>query len=261
MTFTPLPTGKLPATHRVSDPLFTEYRDAGLAITPPAVFGHGNSFTDWGMNGNDNYGDCVLAGGGHEIELIANLAAGGVTNRKVVTVTAANSLADYGAITGFDPATGANDNGTNVHEALDYRIKTGLIDSTGKRHKIVAYVSLEVGNLAHLRQALWIFEAVGIGFEVPGTAQQQFAEGKVWSVVPGNPEIEGGHYVPLVGVPAVGNLACVSWARRQVMTDGFYEKYADEAYAYITEDELNRKSHRNWGGFNWADLKADLKLV
>lgn len=252
------PTGKKEARYSPSDKLFTEFRVSRAPITVPTIFGHGNSFKDWGMLGNDNYGDCVLAGGAHETELLNNLGSGGQTGLEVVKFTDDGVLSDYSAITGFSKEDPNSDQGTDVHEALDYRIKTGLIDAQGKRHKIAAYVALEPGNLEHLREALFIFEAVGIGFAFPASAMVQFNRNQVWSVVPKSP-IEGGHYVPLVGVPAIGNLACVTWGKRQVMTDGFYSKYCDEAYAFITQEELNRKSQRNWGGFNWADLQADLK--
>lgn len=260
-TFTDFPHkfGKADAEYRPSDRLFTDFRIAHEAsLTVPSVFGHGNSFSNWGMLGNDKWGDCVFAGSAHEVELLTNLASPGAIIGNLVTPFDEKSvLSDYAAVTGFE-YTEETDRGTNVHDALDYRVKTGIVDANGKRHKIAAYVALEPGNLEHLRHALFIFEAVGIGFQVPRSAEEQFGRSQVWQVVPGESEIVGGHYVPLVGVPAVGNLACVTWAKRQVMTDAFFTKYCDEAYAYITEDELNRKSQTNWGGYNWAALKEDL---
>lgn len=253
--------GKKAATYHPKDKLFTAYRISKAPITVPSIFGHGMTYSDWGMLGNDQYGDCVFAGSAHEVELINNLASGGKTGREVVKFADENVLADYGAVTGFDPATGEGDEGTNVHDALDYRIKTGIVDEDGKRHKISAYVALEPGNMKHLIEAIFIFEAVGIGFEVPSSAMDQAQNGEVWQVVPGRHEIVGGHYVPLVGKPALGNLACVTWAKRQIMTEQFYKKYCDEAYAYITEEELNAKTGKNWGGFNWDDLKSDLQYV
>jgi len=253
--------GKTDAEYRPTDRLFTDFRVASQAsLVVPSVFGHGNSFTNWGMLGNDKWGDCVFAGSAHEVELLTNLAAGGKVNQVVTPFDEKAVLSDYAAVTGFDYSE-ETDQGTNVHDALDYHKSTGIIDSNGKRHKIVAYVSLEPGNIEHLIHALYIFEAVGIGFQVPRSAEEQFSRGQVWQVVPGESEIVGGHYVPLVGVPAVGNLACVTWAKRQVMTDGFFKKYCDEAYAYITQDELNRKTQTNWGGFDWQNLQEDLQHI
>ena len=107
------------------------------------------------------------------------------------------------------------DNGTNVRDGLNYRQKTGLIDAAGQRHKIGAYVALELRNVDQLLEALYLFGIVGIGFKFPGSAMDQFDAKKPWSVVPG-PEPTEGHYVPFVAYRT--NLACVSWGRIQQMT-------------------------------------------
>ena len=255
------PLGKKDFVKSDKDILFASLRNPlGLNINVPNVFGHGNTFANWGLNGNDKFGCCVEAGGAHETELINNLAAGGVTGKEVVKITTENTLSDYAAITGFNPATGENDNGTEVRAALEYRVKTGLIDSTGKRHKIGAFVFIEPGSIQHLIEAIFIFDAVGIGIKFPGSAMEQFNNGQPWSVVPGS-NIEGGHYVPLVGKPAQGDLACITWGKRQVLTEAFYKEYCDEAWAYVTPESLNTKTLRNWGGFNWNQLQEDLQNV
>jgi hypothetical protein len=254
-----LKTGKKPARYLKSTKRFCDYRLSTSPVTVPSIFGHGNSFSEWGMLGNDKWGDCVFAGAGHETELLANLANGGVTGQEVVKVTEANALSDYAAVTGFN-YTEATDKGTDVQEALEYRVKTGIVDANGNRHKIAAFVSIEPGNFQHILEAAYIFDAVGIGIQFPESAMDQFNEGKVWSVVKGA-QIDGGHYIPVVGCPATGNLAFVTWAKRWVMTDAFFSEYCDEAYAYITEESLNAKTQKNWGGYDWAQLQADLKIV
>jgi hypothetical protein len=259
--------GKKKARFVESDKFFATYRNPTSAGTLdiPSVFGHGNTFTDWGMNGNDLWGDCVWAGGGHETELINNLADGGKVGVEPIVITADNSLSDYAASTGFNINAGPSgnnptDQGTDVHDALNYRQTTGLVDSVGNRHKIAAYVALEVGNYQHLLEAAWIFDFVGIGINFPESAMTQFNNGQPWSVVPGA-TISGGHYIPIVGVPTPGMLAIVTWGKRQLMTEGFFKKYCDEAYAMITLDSLNSKTNENYGGFNWTQLQADLKIV
>lgn len=240
---------------------YEAFETANTGVLVPSIFGHGNSFKNWGMLGNDQYGNCVFAGGDHEQMLIANLALPGApVGAEPVKFTPANALADYGAVTGFDPQTGEGDNGTDPREAFKYRQKKGLIDATGKRHKIAAYVSVPVSSLKKIAEATFIFDAVGIGFEFPGPAMEQFNNGEPWDVVQGA-QIEGGHYVPIVGKPEVGDLAVVTWGRRQVMTEAFFKKYVVEAWAFITEESLNAKTHRNWGGYNWEDLQKALQKV
>jgi hypothetical protein len=250
--------------YRPGTPAFADYKPKGDTTLPTPVvpFGHGNSFTDWGMLGNDSYGDCVPAGSDHETMLIDNLAAGGKPADNVVTFVEANTLADYFAMNGVPPgpAGGTSDQGTDVQTALGYRQDTGMIDNNGTRHKIAAWVSIKPKNLQDVIDAIWIFDAVGIGINFPDSAMDQFNNGQPWSYVKGS-QIDGGHYIPLVGVPATQTLALVTWGVRWTMTDQFFSEYCDEAYAYCTLESLNAKTQANWGGYNWTQLQADLKLV
>ena len=205
----------------------------------PKHFGHEKlvGAHAWQMlgNGPDNSvssgfkgaGDCVFAGGDHET-MLWNLE-----REKTVKFVGANAIKDYAAVTGYDPkapldAHGDNptDLGTNTRTALSYRRKTGLIDAAGKRHKIGAYVALELGNMEQLLEALYLFGVVGIGIKFPDSAMDQFNAGKPWSVVAGPAPTEG-HYIPLVAYRT--NLECVTWGRVQQMTPQFYKTYCDEA--------------------------------
>jgi hypothetical protein len=227
---------------------------AGTVSLPivPAAFGHQNLIGEWGMLGNDRYGDCVWAGAAHET-MLYNKEAGGT-----VTFTEADVLADYAAVTGFvlgDPST---DQGSDVQDAAAYRRKTGVIDSNGKRHTIAAYLALEPSNLNHLLTAAYLFSAVGIGLNLPASAIDQAKQGTIWDVVPGSPT-EGGHYIPLVGRLTDGLLVGVSWGRQQLFTERFFQTFCDEAVAYVSaEDLVNQKSP---DGFAYADLVADLAAL
>jgi hypothetical protein len=243
--------GKQPAVEDKRDLRFAAYLTPKLP-TPPRSFGHETLIpTDgWGVLGNDRYGDCVFAGAAHET-MLWNRAAGAT-----VPFTPAGVLGDYGAVTGFDPRTGANDNGTVVRDALNYRRTTGIRDANGARHKIGAYVALEPGNWAHLTAALYLFGAVGIGIQFPASAMDQFDAGKNWSVVRGA-SIEGGHYIPLVGRRGVTRL--VTWGRCIGMTKAFYLKYCDEAYAILSPEMLT--AGKSLEGFDLATLQADLNAL
>ena len=212
---------------------------------------NGNGPDDTVFPGFQGAGDCVFAGGGHETMLWNIMAA------RTVTITGRQSIKDYSAVTGYNPTTGANDNGTDVRQALHYRAKTGLLDATGARHKIGAYLALEPGNWQHLLEAMYLFGAAGIGFQFPASAMDQFNAGKPWSVV-SRSTIEGGHYVPLVADRV--NIVCVTWAKLQQMTRAFYVKYCDEAWA-ILSPEIIGSTGKTLDGFDLATLQADLKLV
>jgi hypothetical protein len=266
---TKLKLGKLPATYDKRDLLFAQYRTTEALPSHPTHFGHEKLVGSkaWQMlgNGPDNTvkpgfmgaGDCVFAGGDHETMLW------NIENDKQVKFTGANAIKDYSTVTGYDPgapldADGNNptDRGTDVRTALGYRRKTGLVDAAGKRHKIGAYVALELGNMDQLLEALYLFGVVGIGIKFPNSAMDQFNAGKPWSVVPG-PEPTDGHYIPLVANRT--NLECVTWGRVQQMTVQFYKKYCDEAWTILSPEML--KSGKSLEGFDLAQLQADLKAV
>ena len=78
---------------------------------------------------------------------------------------------------------------------LKYRVKTGIVDAAGARHKIGAFVKLDSKDLTQIFQAMYLFQVVGIGIEFPNSAMAQFNAGQPWDVVPGA-QIEGGHYIP-----------------------------------------------------------------
>lgn len=227
------------------------YLPAELA-SAPRNFGHYDLFgvDGWGMLGNDQYGDCVLAGGDHE-SMLWNKMAG-----KTVAFDEATALQDYGRITGFTPADPSTDQGTDMEEAAKYRRTVGLVDARGGRHKIQAYAAVNLAP-AKLAQAAHLFGAVGVGIQVPSSAMDQFNEGKVWSDV-GDTNIEGGHYVPLVGRHG-GKYAFVTWGHLQWATSGFVKKYVDEAIAYFTPEMLT--AGKSPEGLDTATLLADLEKV
>lgn len=236
--------GKLPAEPRPTDFKFSELA-AGVALpNVPSRWGHGTAFSNWEMLGNDRYGDCVWAGAAHEHMLFNK-----VIQHQDVVFDDQSVLGDYSAVTGFDPNDQSTDKGTNVHDALSYRRKTGIADASGNRHQIGAYVALDPKDWNHLEQAAYIFGAVGIGFEFPNTAMDQFNNNQPWDVVQGA-TIEGGHYVPVVGsVDSPDQATAITWAKRQPFTRDFYEAYNDEAWVYITPEELH-----NGAGFHGFDM-------
>jgi hypothetical protein len=248
----PLKLGKLAATHDPQDLLFAHYRTTELTEAPTG-YGHTALVKDpWGMLGNDEYGDCAEAGPCHET-MLWNAAAG-----KQVQFTAQNALAAYSAITGFNPDDPSSDQGSNVRDVLKYRVKTGFTDSTGLVHKIGAYVALEPGNWEELLEALFCFEAVGIGIQFPSSAMTQFNKGKPWSVVSGA-QIEGGHYVPVVGKPSSSDGECVTWGAIQRFTKSFYVKYCDEAWGVVSPEAL--AGGKTLEGLDLTQLQADLAAL
>jgi hypothetical protein len=245
-----LKLGKLPATPDAVKLKLATYEKVLPKI--PSTFGHEVLMHgDVGMFGNDKYGDCVFAGAAHEVMLL---------NREVskeVTFTDQAVLSDYSAVTGFDPSNPATDQGTDMSIAAAYRRKTGIVDANNQRHTVAAYLALEAGNLEQLDAAAYLFGAVGVGIQFPGSAMDQFNAGKPWSIVRGA-DIEGGHYVPLIAKRS--HYYVVTWGRVQEVTAGFLRKYMDEAIVYLSHEFLSGAGVSP-EGFKLADLQADLAAV
>lgn len=250
--------GKLAATHDPRDLLFSAYRTKPTLTEAPVGYGHAPLVKNpFGMLGNDMWGDCAWAGPAHE-HMITSAAAG-----RQVTFTTDAVLHGYSAVTGFNPNAGPpgenpTDQGSNVRDVLKYRAATGLVDAAGSTHKVGAYVALEPGNWDQLLQALYVFEAVGIGIQVPSSAQDQFAKHEPWDVVAGS-SIEGGHYVPVVGRQATDMGVCVTWGALQPFTRAFYERFNDEAWAIVSPEMLS--GGKSLEGFDLTALQADLATL
>jgi hypothetical protein len=179
---------------------------------------------------NDTLGDCAIAGSIEEVRL-AN-AIRGVT----VEFTDTTAIKNYELITGYNPKEPDTDQGTDVHDLYAYRQTSGLIDADGKRHKIVGYAGLTPGDWDELLVALSLFHMVGIGIEVPDYCEAQFEAGKPWSVEKGHHQIEGGHYIPIVGAQSSTEAQLFTWGALQGITQGFYEKFSNVAVVALTEE-------------------------
>lgn len=246
--------GKLPARPEAVKLKLAHFVDMALLPQPPDPnnFGHASSQTVRGVLGNADYGCCFFSGSAHET--MNWCAAAG----KTTAFTAADVLGDYGAATGFSASDPNSDQGTDMQAGASYRRKTGILDSTGHRHQVGAYLAIEPGNIQEHIVASYIFGAVGIGIKFPGSAMDQFNNGQVWDVVKGA-TIEGGHYVPLLG-RTNGQFMISTWGALQPMTDAFLTTYEDECLVYLSPDDLNGNG-RTPEGFDLARLQGIMNTL
>ena len=247
-----LKLGKSPARHDPRTLLLASYITAALPTPPASLDLTQKVGASWGMMDNDQIGDCTCAAAGHLLmEWTAN------AGKKMFTPTDKQIVAAYSAITGYNPVTGANDNGANEIDVLNYWRQTGIA-----AHKIGAFVATEPSNHTHIMDSVYIFEGCYIGLALPISAQAQTQNHQPWSVPPGGPTGDGkpgswgGHAVPVVAYDVRG-LTVVTWGALQVMTWTFWDAYCDEAYAIISSDYLNGKKQAPQG-FSLAQLQADL---
>jgi len=203
----------------------------------------------WGMLANDRLGDCTCATAGHLIEAwTANAST-------EIVPSDADIISAYSAVSGYDPATGENDNGAVELDVLNYWRKSGIAN-----HKIFAYAALEPRNHSHIKAACYLFGGCYIGLALPLSAQNQ----AVWSVPSwgtsgsGRPNSWGGHAVNVVSYDA-HFLTVVTWGALQKMTWRFWDRYCDESYAVLSQDFINGGIAPN--AIDWASLQQDLSKV
>jgi hypothetical protein len=133
-----------------------------------------------------------------------------------------------------------------------------MVGNDGKRHKIGAYLQLDQSDLNEVLMAAYLFSAVGIGINFPLSAINQFNQGEPWTVVKDS-EIEGGHYVPIVGYDEQ-YLYCVTWGQIQKMDIEFFKAYCEEVWAILSTEFLNGQI-LSPEGFNLTQLQADLAAI
>jgi hypothetical protein len=203
------------------------------------------------MYDNDQIGDCTTAAVGH---LVQSWTANAV---QPITPSNDDIIGAYAAISGYNPATGENDVGANELDVLSYWRTQGIAG-----HKIVAYVSLDLGNQTQIKQAINLFGGIYVGANMPVDAQDQTSSIGVWSPTMGTgsaPGSWGGHAFP-IGAYDPTMLCCITWGARQLMTWSWFAQYVDEAYALVSTDMLELSGFTPLG-INIATLMSDLAAI
>lgn len=203
----------------------------------------------WGMLANDRYGDCTCAGVGHK-----RIGDVYVNQGNVLTVTDADALGLYSAVTGFNPNDPNTDQGALCQDVLQYWQKHGFLGE-----KIVAFAKVDISNVTEIKQAIDLFGQIYCGFNFPGSAMDQFNAGLPWGVVKGA-RIEGGHCVT-IGAYTATELECVTWGKVQKLTWAFLKKYFDEAWVIVTPDMIDPKSGKDVAGYDFYTLGQDFSTL
>lgn len=217
---------------------------------PPSICDWTAGITDWGVMANDRYGDCTIAAVGH-------LVMGWTQNNgSKVTIPDSAIISAYSAVSGFNPRTGANDNGAVELDVLNYWRKTGV-----GGHTLDAFATVDASNLDMIRQAVFLFGGVYIGVGLPTAWQGK----NLWDVYgplnqrANQPGSWGGHAIPILGYDADGFLV-ITWGGIIRMTNAAAVAYMDESYAPLSNDWIaSNKAAAN--GIDMNTLAGDLKLV
>jgi hypothetical protein len=201
-------------------------------ISVPAV-------TNWEMFGNDQYGDCTLAGAAH-LDMAWNVE---VKERDLIP-------SEREVVKEYFSMTGGQDTGLNEGQVLTHWHRKGLFS-----YRIAAFAPVPHNNIEAIKQAIAFYGGCYFGVQLPESAQQQFVPGGVstWSVVPGSP-IEGGHAISGVGYNTQG-IQVVTWGQIVTCTYDWLAQYLDEAYAILPKQFVQAGKGP---ALDLASLQADL---
>jgi hypothetical protein len=234
--------GKLPKKEDKRNLPFGKYLKSDIAPAPlTADYSYG--LKNWGMMLNDSIGDCTIAAAGHEIESWTQ-------GKEIVPDSIIQKV--YSDISGYDPSNGNNDNGCCELDVLNYWNKKEI-----NGDKIGAFSEIDLTKPDQIKQGLYLFNGLYIGIQCPDSAQKQFENNEVWTVVPGA-TIEGGHAIILVGFDEKYFYG-VSWGSLITIDPEFITTYMDEAYAIIDKDYLT--GDKTAEGFDIETLVADIKAI
>ncbi len=274
-------TGKRDPTYRRDTLRYTEVTKtvSSLPATPwHPGWGWGEDFPSgpppgWGMLANgpcdDNtiapeyyayngVGDCGWAFWGHAFKQEEKQSGRPISN--FTCASTANNYAKYLGLTDYTQLNQQNDQGTDLQEGLLRVQQQGFTDADNNAHKIVSFLSLEVGNFTELWQALYLGNSIMLGIQLPQSAMNQTNDHQMWSVVPGSP-IDGGHCVHLVGKPGENVWTVITWGLRQIVTEQFLKTYMDEAYMFVTAEQYNAVTGESIEHYTEADIEKYMSLL
>lgn len=232
-------------------------------LPPPPVKQLWSPVVDhWPMYANDQIGDCAIVTTAHATKCWTANADG---PQRAVEPTLDQVVAEYSAVSGFDPRTGANDTGCVVLDVLKRWRNEGLFG-----RKILAYIAVDLKDPQTIRQAMAMFGGLYGGVQLPLAAQD--LPGDFWHAPTGPlsdlrrrwrrqwaPGSWGGHAIYLADYDESYVMA-PTWGKPKWISWNFISKYLDELWAVVSEDWTN-DAGRTPHGFDLPKLLADLNKV
>ena len=143
--------------------------------------------------------------------------------------TEAETVAFYSATTGYDPADPSTDRGGDEVTVLnDWRDKGFFADGSGK---IAGWANVDATERTLVKQAIWLFENVYFGVELPDAWIKPFPQGNgfTWDVA-GDADPSNGHCFAGLGYNDNG-VIINSWGIMGTVTWAAVAKYASRQAA------------------------------
>ena len=238
---------------------FSFARYADKLPAPPATCDYATAATLAALRsiyGNDTLGDCVIAGGYHDVGVWTGNAG------NLFVATQAQIIKDYSAIGGYVPGDEDTDNGCDEETALNYWVQHGFQNGT----KLAGWLRVDATNQTEVMQALWLFENLYFGMCLPDKwiDPMPSKDGFIWDVA-GKADPNNGHCVVGVGYNQTG-VKIDTWGLFGFVTWSAVSTYASqhdngELYLLLSPDQIAKASGKSPNGFDWATLVADFNAM
>ncbi|MFT8482731.1 MAG: hypothetical protein ABF689_06940 [Gluconobacter cerinus] len=230
-----------------------------LAVRQPVV----PPSKDWSagvpyqMWGNDRYGCCAFA------SYAALTATWTKAAQALVLLTTSTVLSAYAEVTGFDPQTGANDDGTILLDQLNHWRTHGL-PRPGQpgRDYLTAYGIISPTDIQGIKRGICYLGGVLAGVQVP-RGFMSLGLGETWdlSKLSGTDlEPEGGHAIALTGYTPAG-VFFNTWGTRTFMPWDTLLKICDEAYGLLSRQNWLGIPGTSPNGENFDALLAEVRAA
>ncbi|OAG73519.1 hypothetical protein A0J51_00987 [Gluconobacter japonicus] len=187
------------------------------------------------MWGNDRFGCCAFAAQAAHVATWTKAAQG------LVLLSTDQVLENYGAVTGFDPATGTNDDGTILLDQLNDWRKNGFVRPGQTRDYLTGYGIIQPTDEQSIKRGIAFLGGVLAGVQVPG-GFLSLGLGETWDLdklAEADKSPKGGHAIALTGYNPDG-VFFNTWGARTFMPWSTFVAIADEAYGLL--------SRQNWLG-------------
>jgi len=191
--------------------------------------------------GNDAYGDCVIAGRCNHIVRLER-----VEQRRTIALYDDDAIAEYKKMTGCVNPGDENDTGLVVLSAMQEWRNTGMQTDgrarvrSPRNFSIYAYGELNPQDHDQLRLASYALHGIHLGLWLP-IAAQEMTQNRVWdyngeSGEEWQPGSWGGHLVYSKAFDTDG-LEVLTWGIKVKLTWNFIDKYCDEAWAVVDNQD------------------------
>lgn len=242
--------GRRPPKHA---PALMLERSLTGVVPHPATADHFSEVADWGMYGNDQYGDCGPVSVANYVKLVTRYLTGAE-----VSVSQADVFDLYrrSGNPNFDPTTDADDNGVDMQTMLEALTKGGIAG-----RKPVAFAKVNVISPTEIQAAIAIFGGVLFGVDLDVAQQTQTDAGGPWDYSPhssawGGHAIVAGRYTGALTGPDV---SVVSWAEVLGTTDAFLAHQLEECWVVIFPEHLGTTAFVE--GVDVATLASDYQAL